>query len=77
MRDGDDQDAVDRRLLGCLFLFLAALCFSGILWLYFSGFIQAFLVRGGETLDSVVVIALLTGGLGFLAAGVFLSSRRK
>ena len=71
------ERAADRRLLGCLFFFLAALCFTGLLWLYFSGFIQAFLVPGGETLDWVVVIALLLGSVSFLAVGVFLSSPRK
>jgi RsiW-degrading membrane proteinase PrsW (M82 family) len=71
MGNGDDQKAADRRLLGCLFFFLAALCFIGLLWLYFSGFIHAFLVPDGETLDWVVVMAVLVGSLSFFAAGVF------
>lgn len=77
MSNGDDQKAADRRLLGYLFFFLAALCFTGLLWLYFSGFIQAFVVPGDETLDWVVVMALLVGSLSFFAVGVVLSSRRK
>jgi len=77
MRNGDDQRAADRRLLGCLFFFLAALCFTGLLWLYLSGFVQAFVVPGGETLDWVVVMALLVGSLSFFAAGTALMTRRK
>jgi hypothetical protein len=77
MRNRDDQHAADRRLLGCLFFILAALCLTGLLWLYLSGFIQAYLVPGGETLDWVVVMALLVGSLSFLAVGVLLSCRRK
>jgi hypothetical protein len=42
--------------------------------LYLAGFIQAYLVPGGEFSDRAVVVALLIGGLAFLAAGVVLRS---
>jgi hypothetical protein len=77
MKNDDDHYAANRRLLSGLFFFLAASCFTALLWLYFSGFIQAFLVPSGETLDKVVVLALIVGSLGFLIIGVILSSRRK
>jgi hypothetical protein len=49
---------------------MAILCLGGFVWLHLSGFVQAFVVPGGEIIDWLVAILLPIGGLIFLIIGI-------